>query len=143
MTRPSRPSPLAEGWDTPALAVYNPVLMPEHSWDTFARVHASQRWRQPSAAMGRCVTEAIVSAARVEPGMRVLDVACGSGEPAISIATLLRDSGRVIGADISPGPLQLATQRARERGLRNLDLFPRTCINCRCPTLPSIGSPAA
>lgn len=56
--------------------------------------------------------------------MRVLDIACGTGEPAITIATALRSSGMVIGADISPGPLKIAEQRARERGLTNVEFTP-------------------
>jgi ubiquinone/menaquinone biosynthesis C-methylase UbiE len=89
-------------------------------WNSFARAHASQKWRQQSAAMGAALTEAIVEAARVEPGMRVLDIACGTGEPSISIATLLRGSGDVTGFDISPEPLKIAGERAAERGLNNV-----------------------
>jgi ubiquinone/menaquinone biosynthesis C-methylase UbiE len=93
---------------------------PAPSWDSFARAHAAQQWRRQSAAMGRPMTEAIVAEAKVEPGMTVLDVACGTGEPAISLAMLLKDSGLVAGADISSQPLQMAAQRARDRGLRNI-----------------------
>jgi SAM-dependent methyltransferase len=70
--------------------------------------------------MGRPMTEAIVAEAKVEPGMRVLDVACGTGEPAISLALLLQGTGLVLGVDISSQPLRLASQRARERGLGNV-----------------------
>jgi ubiquinone/menaquinone biosynthesis C-methylase UbiE len=90
------------------------------NWNTFARVNASQRWRKPSAAMGRAMTEAIVREAQVAPNMRVLDVACGTGEPAISIATELNGTGEVVAADISPEPLKIGEARARERGLNNI-----------------------
>jgi len=90
------------------------------SWNTFARVNASQRWRKPSAAMGRAMTDAIVRAAKVEPNIRVLDVASGTGEPAISIATQLNGSGEVVATDISNGPLEVGGGRARERGLENI-----------------------
>lgn len=89
-------------------------------WNAFARVNAAQRWRQQSAAMGRHMTERIVAEAQVEPGLRVLDVACGTGEPAISIALLLKGAGLVFGIDISPEPLRVAAQRARERRLVNV-----------------------
>ncbi len=89
-------------------------------WNSPARAHASQKWRKQSAAMGAALTEAIVEAAKVEPGMRVLDIACGTGEPSISIATLLRGSGDVTGIDVSPEPLKLANERAVERGLNNV-----------------------
>lgn len=88
-------------------------------WNSFARAHASQKWRKQSAAMGASLTRAIVDAARVEPGMRVLDIACGTGEPAISLAAL-RGSGDVVGIDISPEPLKIAAERATERGLTNV-----------------------
>ncbi len=89
-------------------------------WNAFARAQAAQRWRRQSAAMGRQMTEAIVAEAKVEPGMQVLDVACGTGEPAISIALLLKGTGLVVGTDISPAPLKIAAQRARERSLGNV-----------------------
>ena len=92
----------------------------ESSWNTFARVNAAQRWRKPSAAMGRAATEAIARAAQVEAEMRVLDVATGTGEPAITIATLLNGTGEVVGTDISTGPLEVGEGRARERGLTNI-----------------------
>lgn len=92
----------------------------EPGWNSFARTQASQKWRMQSAAMGSGMTEAIVAAAKIEPGLRVLDVACGTGEPAISIATMLKESGEVVGVDISPAPLEIARKRAGHRGLTNV-----------------------
>jgi ubiquinone/menaquinone biosynthesis C-methylase UbiE len=88
-------------------------------WNSFGRANASQKWRKQSAAMGSDMTRAIVEAAQVQPGMRVLDVACGTGEPAISLATLLAGSGEVVGVDISPAPLKIAEERAAQRNLTN------------------------
>ena len=34
---------------------------------------------------GNDMTQAIVEAARVQPGVQVLDIACGTGEPAITV----------------------------------------------------------
>ncbi len=70
--------------------------------------------------MGRAVTDAIVEETQVAPGMQVLDVACGTGEPAISLAALMNGKGSVTGVDISPAPLKLAEQRAAERALTNV-----------------------
>jgi ubiquinone/menaquinone biosynthesis C-methylase UbiE len=94
--------------------------MASSDWNDFSRANASQRWRAQSGAMGRHVTEAIVAEAQIQPGMRVLDVACGTGEPAISIAALLRGTGNVIATDISAEPLKIGEQRARERSLDNI-----------------------
>lgn len=74
--------------------------------------------------MGRQVTEAIVAEARVESGMHVLDAASGTGEPAISIATLLNQTGAVVASDLSSAPLKIAEQRAQERALRNIHFVP-------------------
>jgi ubiquinone/menaquinone biosynthesis C-methylase UbiE len=82
----------------------------KHSdWNSFARTNASERWRRQSATMGTPLTQLIVAEAKVEPGMAVLDVACGTGEPAISIAMRLNGAGGgVIGVEISPEPLKVA-----------------------------------
>lgn len=88
-------------------------------WNSFGRAQASQKWRRQSAAMGSDMTRAIIEAARVTPGMHVLDIACGTGEPAISLASLLAGSGEVVGVDLSPAPLMIAQQRATQRGLAN------------------------
>ncbi len=99
--------------------------MAEQIWNSFARLNAGERFRAQSAEMGAAVTAAVVEAAAVTgPEMhvgRVLDVACGSGEPSISIAALLRTKGQVVGIDTSEGPLEVARERARQRGLKNVE----------------------
>jgi ubiquinone/menaquinone biosynthesis C-methylase UbiE len=92
----------------------------ESGWNSFARTNASDRFRRQSATMGTPLTELVVREAEVESGMRVLDVACGTGEPAISIASQLNGTGEVIATDISEAPLRIGEQRARQRGLRNI-----------------------
>jgi SAM-dependent methyltransferase len=94
--------------------------MAEQIWDSFARLNAGERFNRQSAEMGAAATEAVVQEAQLVPGMRVLDVACGAGEPAISIAARLNGSGEVVGADLSAGPLEVARTRAAKRGLKNL-----------------------
>ncbi|HLK07914.1 MAG TPA: methyltransferase domain-containing protein [Candidatus Angelobacter sp.] len=89
-------------------------------WNSFGRANASQKWRRQSAAMGNDMTRAIVAAAQVQTGMRVLDIACGTGEPAISLATDLAGGGEVVGIDISPAPLKIAAERATQRSLSNV-----------------------
>lgn len=97
----------------------NQVHRPD--WNDFARVQASQQWRKQSAAMGRAATEAIVAEASIEPGLTCLDVASGTGEPAISIASLVAGTGRVVATDISGEPLKIAAERAQHRGLTNIE----------------------
>jgi ubiquinone/menaquinone biosynthesis C-methylase UbiE len=90
-------------------------------WNSFARANASERWKKLSAAMGSDVTRALVTEARITPGLTVLDVASGTGEPAISIACAMNGTGNVIATDISEGPLKIAQQRAKQRELTNIE----------------------
>jgi len=69
--------------------------------------------------MGKAVTEALVEYAAPKPGMHVLDLASGTGEPAISIAMRVGAQGRVTALDLSADLLEIAKERAQERGLDN------------------------
>lgn len=100
---------------------FTPGMSNDSNWDNFARMQASERWRANSAAMGKPATEALVGEADIRPGMHVLDIASGTGEPAISIASKLSGTGRVIATDISSNPLEIAKQRAAQRGLENIE----------------------
>ncbi len=88
-------------------------------WGSHYRLVASEKWKQKSAAMGRPVTEAVVEYAQPQPGMKVLDLASGTGEPAISIAKRIGPTGQVTAFDLSADLLEVATNRAQARGLNN------------------------
>ncbi len=51
--------------------------------------------------------------------MNVLDLASGTGEPAISLASRVGASGHVTALDLSPELLEIAAERARQRQLAN------------------------
>jgi len=91
----------------------------EAGWGNQYRLIASDRWKAKSAVMGKAVTEALVEYARPKPSMRVLDLASGTGEPAISIAMRVGSQGHVTALDLSADLLQIAKGRAQERGLEN------------------------
>ena len=91
----------------------------ERDWGNQYRLVASEKWKAKSAAMGRPVTEALVDYARPEPGMRVVDLASGTGEPAISLAARVGPQGHVTAVDLSADLLEIAEGRARVRGLTN------------------------
>jgi SAM-dependent methyltransferase len=80
---------------------------------------ASEKWKAKSAAMGTPATEALVEYASPVPGMRVLDLASGTGEPAITLATRVGPQGSVTALDLSQDLLEIAEKRARSRGLKN------------------------
>jgi ubiquinone/menaquinone biosynthesis C-methylase UbiE len=94
---------------------------PSPDWATHARMNAATRWERPSAEMGRGATDAIVSLAQPHPGMHVLDVACGTGAPSLQIARAVAPTGHVTATDRSPEPLKIAAERARQRGLTNIN----------------------
>jgi SAM-dependent methyltransferase len=54
------------------------------------------------------------------PGMRVLDVAAGSGLPSFTIAPRLQGEGTILGIDFSPEMVAVAERRARHTGAANV-----------------------
>ena len=83
-------------------------------------VETRGRWHEKSVVMGRAMTEAIVSAARVGPGMQVLDLACGTGDPALTLSVLVGPSGGVTATDLVPEMLEAAQAQCTKQGLTNI-----------------------
>jgi ubiquinone/menaquinone biosynthesis C-methylase UbiE len=84
-----------------------------NSWDMAAQARVSDRWASASANWNREMTDALLAEAALNPSSVVLDVAAGSGDPALSIAERLA-TGRVIAIDSSRVGLMLATARAEQ-----------------------------
>jgi SAM-dependent methyltransferase len=61
--------------------------------------------------------EAIAAAAQVRDGMRVLDVACGTGVAARFAAQRCGSGGRVVGIDIDHGMLAVAKAQSKKDGV--------------------------
>lgn len=53
----------------------------------------------------------VVSAARLAPGMRVVDVACGTGVLTLEAARAVSPGGAVVGVDLNPGMLDVARRK--------------------------------
>jgi SAM-dependent methyltransferase len=77
-------------------------------------------WKTLETVLGP-VGDRLIQLAAVRPGNRVLDVATGIGEPALTAARVVGPSGSVVGTDISPGMLVLARERATDLGLGNVE----------------------
>jgi SAM-dependent methyltransferase len=56
------------------------------------------------------------------PGMRVLDLATGRGEPALRAAKRVGHTGVVVGVELDSALVEMAREHARAAGLANLDL---------------------
>lgn len=89
------------------------------------------QWQAAAAAWNRWTptlriwlgpaTETMLDLARIGPGDRVLDVAAGAGEPAISAAKRVRPTGSVLATDISPNLLAYAQRAAAAAGQTNVE----------------------
>ncbi|MDQ6831931.1 MAG: class I SAM-dependent methyltransferase [Chloroflexota bacterium] len=80
-------------------------------------------WREIPGARGvmwQAATDLMIDALAIRPGMQVLDVACGPGEPAISIAAAIAPDGFVTATDLTPEMLTAAEENARKRGIVNI-----------------------
>jgi len=93
---------------------------PETGWGSSYRLIASEKWKAKSAAMGRPLTDALVEYAQPLKGMNCIDLASGTGEPAISIAERVGPEGSVTAIDLSAELLEIAARRAQNRGLSNI-----------------------
>jgi SAM-dependent methyltransferase len=80
-----------------------------------------RKWWPTFEAGAHTVNERLVDLARVETGMRVLDVCTGIGEPALTAARRVGQQGRVLGTDLSPEMIAFARERAREAHLANAE----------------------
>lgn len=80
-------------------------------------------WRTMTGARGgmwQAATDLMIDALAVRPGMRVLDVASGPGEPALSIAAAIAPDGQITATDLTPEMLAGAEENARTRGVANI-----------------------
>jgi ubiquinone/menaquinone biosynthesis C-methylase UbiE len=68
----------------------------------------------------------------LKPGVTdlVLDVASGTGEPGLTIASMLR-GGKVVAVDLAEGMLEVARENAARRGITNFDTV--ACDVCELP----------
>ncbi|HJV70570.1 class I SAM-dependent methyltransferase [Ideonella sp.] len=81
-------------------------------------------WRRWNPTLDRWygdATRLMLDLAQIRPGQRILDIAAGAGEPAVSAAERVGHGGYVLATDISEGIVELALQVARERGLQQVE----------------------
>ena len=86
------------------------------SWDAAACARVSDRWADAALLWNKAMTDALLSSATITPDCAVLDLAAGSGDPALTIAAHL-STGKVIALDSSHTGLSLASTHAHRLGL--------------------------
>lgn len=88
-------------------------------WD-----RAAPGWNAHHETIGawlRDATEAMIAMAGVQAGMRVLDVAAGTGEPALTLAARVGPTGHVLAIDLSPACVALARANLAAAGCANVE----------------------
>lgn len=78
-------------------------------------------WAASVAEQSEGFNNPLIEAAGVAEGMKILDLASGAGEPALTVARLVGPAGHVTASDLSPAMLAIAEARAKEAGLANMD----------------------
>jgi ubiquinone/menaquinone biosynthesis C-methylase UbiE len=69
------------------------------------------------------VSDRLVEMAGIKEGDRVLDVACGYGEPSLTAARKVGADGTVVATDISAEMLEFGRQRAAANGVENIEFM--------------------
>lgn len=88
-------------------------------WDA-AHAASWDKWFHVIEDGARGLSERMVERAAIAPGSRVLDIATGLGEPAVSAARRVGPTGSVLATDLSAEMLGYGRQRARTLGLGNI-----------------------
>ena len=89
------------------------------TWDENAA--GWNKWWPTFERAAQVVSDRLVALAQIQPGHRVLDIATGTGEPAVTAARIVGASGRVVAVDQSSAMLAIGRERAASLGLKNLE----------------------
>ncbi len=79
-----------------------------------------KKWWSVFEQAAQKVSNRLIELANVRPGTRVLDLATGMGEPALTAARRVGPAGRVVAVDQSSGMLAAARERAAALSLTNV-----------------------
>jgi len=90
-------------------------------WDNAAA--GWQTWWETIERRAQKVSNKLVELAKVQPGDKVLDIATGIGEPAVTAARRVKPNGKVLAIDISSQMLLIAKTRAKSLGLDDIIEF--------------------
>jgi enediyne biosynthesis protein CalE5 len=82
-----------------------------------------QKWWKTIERGTEKVSKRLIELAEIKPGSKVLDIATGLGEPALTSANQVGKSGHLLATDISLQMLSFAKQRAISLGLQDVIEF--------------------
>ena len=90
-------------------------------WDNAAA--GWQAWWENIEHGAQKVSDKLVEMAEIKPGDKVLDIATGIGEPAVTAAKRVKPNGKVVATDISSQMIAIAKSRAKSLGLDSIMEF--------------------
>ena len=79
-----------------------------------------KKWEKRFLQNLQPLTDLLIRNSGIKSGDTVLDLATGTGEPALTIARIVGPKGKVVGVDLSPGMLSVAKERAAAQSVRNV-----------------------
>ena len=82
-----------------------------------------QKWWKTIETATQQVSKRLVELAEIKPGSKVLDIATGIGEPALTAAKQVGNTGHILAIDISPRMISFAKERAISLGLQEVVEF--------------------
>jgi enediyne biosynthesis protein CalE5 len=92
-----------------------------------------RRWNELIDQSASSISDRLVELAGVEPGSRVLDVACGYGEPSLTAARAAGSEGGVVATDISAEMITYGRERAQAAGIDNIEFVESAAIDLDYP----------
>jgi ubiquinone/menaquinone biosynthesis C-methylase UbiE len=107
-------------------------IQQQKNWDSVAA--GWQKWWKIFEKGGQKVSDKLVELAGIKTGQRVLDIATGIGEPALTACRIVGGSGYLLATDISPEMLAIGSERARHEGLNNIEFKAGDAATIALPT---------
>ncbi|MEO7264766.1 MAG: methyltransferase domain-containing protein [Ferruginibacter sp.] len=88
------------------------------TWNKFSP--GWKKWDDFTMNFLKPMGDKIIEALDIKEDDKVLDIACGTGEPGHTIA-MLAHKGKVIGTDLAEQMLEIALENAKQKGLNNYE----------------------
>jgi len=86
-----------------------------------SRAAGWMKWFHITETSAQPVSDRMVALAGIKAGDRVLDIATGLGEPALTAARVTGPTGHVLATDLSQEMMDFAAKRASQLGLTNVE----------------------
>lgn len=102
----------------------------------WASAEAAERWRRTTAQREQAfgaATELLLDSAGLQPGLRVLDLAAGTGDTTLLAARRVGQAGSVLAVDISASMLEEAAGAAEREGLTNVQTLVADIVELELP----------